>query len=131
MFDFIKPEVSGMKNLIIAYDVYAKNIWRKSGGGIPSSMMSDFATWYFKQRLGPPLIFNQIRSQTMIAIAEAKTSEIAHVYFKGQITVYAILVGMMTAENIRTDKIDLSALKRLLSKGDRMLPDEILGFSIN
>jgi hypothetical protein len=35
---------------------------------------------------------------------------------------------MMTAENIRTDGIDFAALRRFLSKGQRMLPAEILGF---
>lgn len=128
MFDFIKPEVSCMKNVIVGYDTYAKNIWGRRGGGIPNSMMSDYATWYFKLRLGPPLILNPVRSENMIAIAEAKAHQVAAEYFNGQITVYAILVGLMTAENFRTDGIDFSALRRLLSKGERMLPAEILGF---
>lgn len=128
MFDFIKPEVSGMKNVIIAYDTYAQSIWGKRGGGIPHSMMSEFATWYFTQRFGPPLIINPVRSQNMKAVAEAKAHQVAAEHFNGQMTVFAVLVGMMTAENIRTDGIDFAALRRLLSKGQRMLPAEILGF---
>ncbi len=128
MFDFLKPEVSGMKNVIIAYDTYAQSIWGRRGGGIPHSMMSEFATWYFKHRFGQSVILNPVRSQNMIAIAEARTHEVATEYFNGQITVLAILIGMMTAENIQTDGIDFAALKRLLAKGERMLPAEILGF---
>lgn len=128
MFDFIKPEVSGMKNVIIWYDQYAQSIWGKKGGGIPHSMMSEFATWYFKHRFGPPLIMNPERSQNMMSVAEAKAHQVTADHFNGQMTVYAVLVGMMIAENIRTDGIDFAALRRLLSKGQRMLPPEILGF---
>jgi hypothetical protein len=116
MFDFIKPEVSGMKNVIIAYDTYAQNIWGKKGGGIPHSMMSEFASWYFKQRFGPPLILNSVRSQNMIAIAEAKAHQVAAEHFNGRTTVFAVLIGMMTAENIRTDGIDFAALSPITSK---------------
>ena len=128
MFDFIKPEVSGLKNVIIAYDAYALNIWKRKGGGIPHHRMSEFATCYFNYRFGPPLILNPVRSQNMIAVAEAKAQQVAAEHFNGQMTVYAVLVGMMTAENIRTDGIDFAALRRFLSKGQRMLPAEILGF---
>ena len=128
MFDFIKPEVSGMKNVIIWYDKYAQSIWGKKGCGIPHSMMSEFATWYFKHRFGPPLIMNPERSQNMMSVAEAKAHQVTADHFNGQMTVYAVLVGMMTAENTRTDGIDFAALRRLLSKGQRMLPSEILGF---
>jgi hypothetical protein len=128
MFDFIKPEVSSMKSVIFAYDTYAKNLWRRKGGGIPNSMMSDYATWYFKIRLGPPLILNPVRSENMIAIAEAKAHQVAAQNYNGQITVFAILIGLMTAENCRTDRIDFAALGRLLSKGERMLPSDLLGF---
>jgi hypothetical protein len=130
MFDFIfKPEISAMKNVLIAYDSYSQSIsLGRKGGGIPFSMMGEFASWYFKQRLGFPLIINPVRSQNMITIAEATTRRIAEQNHGGQITVYAVLLGLLTAENIRTDKIDFVALRNLANKGVRRLPPEILGF---
>ena len=117
-----------MKNLVRAYDSYTLSLWGRKGGVIPLSMMNEFATWFFKIRLGPPLIINPIRSRNMIAIADATAHKIAAEHFNGQITVYCILIGMLNAENMRTDNIDFSALRRVLSKGERMLPVEILGF---
>ena len=129
MFDFIfKPEISAMKNVLIAYDSYSQSIWGRKGGGVPDPMMGEFASWYFKQRLGFPLIINPVRSQNMITIAEATTRRIAEQNHGGQITVYAVLLGLLTAENIRTDKIDFVALRKLANKGVRRLPLEILGF---
>jgi hypothetical protein len=129
MFDFIlKPEISAMKYVLKAYDSYAESLWGRKGGGITHSGMADFSTWCFKQRLGYPLILNPVKSQNMIAIAEAKVRQTADQYHSGQITVFAVLVGLLTAENIRTEKIDFAALRRLVEKGNRKLPPEILGF---
>jgi hypothetical protein len=128
MFDFLKPEVSGIKNVLSAYDAYAQSIWGRPGGGIMPSMMRDFSTAYFRYRFGPPFITNPTRSINMINIAEQTNDTISNEYHGGQVTIYSILVGMMTAENIRTDRIDFDAIRRILSKNERRLLDEIIGF---
>jgi len=109
MFDFLKPEVSGIKNVIISYFAYKQH--NEIQGDIPLDQMDRFAEWYFNFRLGPPLVSpsDAYRMQN-IARENLKERHTDH------ITLLDILYALMASEGMGGRSLDISAIKKVFSK---------------
>lgn len=94
MFGFLKPEVSGMKNVLNAYFTY------KTQNGISSDLNPDqlreFAYWYYSIRLGPQLTGAQ--SELKTRIAKERFDYISQMNHDG-FTLVTVLRGLLLAEN--------------------------------
>lgn len=123
MFGFLKPEVSGLKNVLNAYFTY------KSKHGLLADLnhdqLRDFAYWYYSIRLGPQIVGN--RSQIMEKIANERFEYISH--SDGKPTIASILQGLLIAEGKEASStvfFDMRALARLRDKYPP-ISDEIMG----
>lgn len=123
MFDFIKPEVSGLKNIIQMYQAYKAEHYLIDD--IALEQMEDFAQWYFGHRLGPPLVPVQ-RSMQMQSVAATTTLMCKAVDGSDNITLMHMLFGLMAAEGMGGRSPDIPALIRTFNKYPR-ISSEIRG----
>lgn len=117
MFDFAKPEVSGLKNVLKMYFIFKEMNYAIDD--IAPSQMDEFAQWYFTQRLGPPLIPHG-RSEKMQSTAVTTTLTCRAMEGNGNITILHILFGLMAAEGISGKSPDIAALVRTFNKFPRI-----------
>ncbi len=96
MLDFLKNEVSGLKNVLNAYFAF-KNHLLLSGDLLPEQM-EQFAQWYYSFRLGPPMIPEHkayLMQQTALSYARQKN------YSQySSMTILDILFGLLQAEDV-------------------------------
>ena len=119
MFDFTKPEVSGLKNVLKAYF----NIKQRQGlsDDLPPEMMAEFAWWYYDFRLGPPLV-SAANAVVMHATAERAMKSFSASNFGGNINLICILYGLMAAEGMPGANLDLQALRKVFDKHPPISP---------
>ena len=113
MFGFLKPEVSGLKNVLNAYFKY------KNQFGIMTDLNSDelrgFADWYYCIRLGPQMM--GVQSEIKIKIARERFDYLSRDN-QGP-TIMTVLQGLLIAEGkdaASTMFFDHRALARLRDK---------------
>ena len=121
MFDFAKAEVNGLKNVLKAY-FFIKN-QRGISGDLPYDLMNDFALWYYEFRLGPPYIMPAGKSVIIQDLAVRRMNSYASSNFGGRINLICILYGLMAAEGVLGDNMDLQALQRVFEKYNRIAPE--------
>jgi hypothetical protein len=95
MFDFLKPEVSGMKNILNAYFSFKNQVGII--GDIPEEQMMEFARWYYGIRLAPPLV-SESKSVMMRATAMCQLISFTNSTPHNRITLVGILIGLLVAE---------------------------------
>lgn len=117
MFDFIKPEVSSLKNVLEMYFIFKEMHFLIDD--IPPAQMDEFAEWYFTHRLGPPLVSHD-RAPQMQSVAASTTLACRNMEGDGNITIIHILFGLMTAEGMGSKTPDISALIRTFNKFPRI-----------
>jgi hypothetical protein len=115
MFDFLKPEVSGMKNVLNGYFAF-KN---QCGviGDVPPEHMESFADWYFSVRLGPPLVTPS---------NAASMQAIAHATLRGRrsnhITLVDVLLALLAAEGMGDRNPNCVAIGKVFDKFPSISP---------
>lgn len=90
MFSFLKPEVSGMKNILNAYATYKQQMGVMAD--LSSEQMFEFADWYFRLRLGPQMVGSD--SPLKFSIARERFAAFAG----SNPTFINILQGLLIAE---------------------------------
>ena len=125
MFDFLKPEVSGFKNVLNGYFAYITQFDRSDSDMRNGAFFKDFAEYYYSIRLGPPLVRDPMKALQMntLAMRTAKSLEDSH----GSWNLLIILKGLLAAEGMDYHNIDLAALRKSLNKFPP-IPQDILGF---
>lgn len=112
MFGFLKPEVSGFKNVLNGYFQFQAQTGLLEG--VESDLVKTFAVFYYQQRLGPPLIRDSARSIQMYNVAMRTAEAVAEA--EGSWTLVAILKGLLAAEGIDWRGIDYVALRKAAFK---------------
>jgi hypothetical protein len=120
MFDFLKPEVGGMKNVLNAYFKYKSN--QNISGDIPRDQMMQFAQWYYGVRLAPPLV-SAARGTTMRAVAITTMIEICNPIPQNPITLFAILIGLLVAEGQMTREPNFDLIAKVFDKFPPISPE--------
>ena len=126
MFDFLKAELSGFKNVLFGYFAYINQYGRDDYDMRIPVFFKQFAEFYYSTRLGPPLVSSPLEASHMQQIAwkyiEMFTPS------RGW-NLLVVLEGMMTAEGIDFESadLDISALRKVLKKFPP-IPEDILGF---
>lgn len=115
MFDFLKPEVSGMKNVLNGYFAF-KN---QNGilGDVPPEQMETFAKWYFSVRLGPPLVAAS-KASVMQALAHANLS----CHRMDHLTLVDVLLALLAAEGMDNRNPNSVALAKVFDKFPSISP---------
>ena len=125
MFDFLKPEVSGFKNVLNGYFAYTNQFDRSDSDMRNSAFFEDFAEYYYSIRLGPPLVSNPADAVRMKTNADLTSRQLKG--SDGSWNLLIILKGLLAAEGMDYHNIDLAALRKLLNKFPP-IPEDILGF---
>ncbi len=122
MFGFLKPEVSGFKNVLNGYFDF------KARTGVleddSEEYLREFADYYYQIRLGPPLVRDPIKAMQMNSIAMRTAESLAQ--SQGGWSLIVILKGLLAAENMDWQNIDMVALRKLSFKY-QPIPQEISG----
>ena len=115
MFDFLKPEVTGIKNVLNGYFAFKNQMGII--GDVPPERMEDFAKWYFSVRLGSPLL-TQSKSAAMQAAAYVALSgrRTSHV------TLIDVLLGLLAAEGMGDRRPNTLAIGKVFDKFPRISP---------
>jgi len=113
MFDFLKPEVSGLKNVLNYYFAYLKNMPNSSE--LTPEQMNDFTAWYFSIRLGQPL-FSESKSIELTSKAWRIIASRQQNKMVPRILLSEILFGLLEAENQLPKVIDMDAIQKTLKK---------------
>ena len=126
MFDFLKAEVSGFKNVLHGYFAYINQYGRSHSDMQNSAFFRQFAEYYYSVRLGPPLVSSSLDAASMQQIAWRTLERLTP--SRGW-NLLVVLEGMMLAEGIDFESadLDISALRKALKKF-QPIPDVILGF---
>ena len=121
MFGFLKPEVSGFKNVLQGYFSF------KANSGLindAEELLKTFAVFYYQQRLGPAVVGDQMRSLQMYNLAMRTAESIAEQ--EGCWTLVTILRGLLAAEGMDWQNLDFVALRKASFKF-QAIPQEISG----
>ncbi len=121
MFDFIKPEVSGFKNVLNGYFAF-----KAQTGFIDdeSELLKSFAVVYYQQRLGAAVVGDQVRALQMYNFAMRTAEAIAEE--EGRWTLLTILRGLLAAEGMDWQNLNYVALRKASFKY-QAIPQEISG----
>ena len=122
MFDFLKAEVSGFKNVLNGYFDF-----KAQTGTLENSdddILKTFALFYYQRRLGPPLVRDSIKAMQMYNLAIRTAESLAE--SQGSWDLIIILKGLLAAENMDWQNIDMVALRKVSFKY-QAIPQEISG----
>jgi hypothetical protein len=120
MFDFLKPEVSGLKNVLMAYFAFKQQHFII--GDVPTELMHEFAQWYYAFRLGPPLIPAH-KAQQMQATAHRTVDQCLAYESRANVTLVDVLLGLLAAEGITNRSPNSVALGRMFDKFPAISPE--------
>lgn len=97
MFDFLKPEVGGLKNVLNAYFAYKA----QNGiiGDVPADDMLEFAHGYYRVRLGPPLV-SVSKARGVQAAAHTALQHYMASGHSPHVTLVGVLLGLLAAEGM-------------------------------
>ncbi|MDA8973881.1 hypothetical protein N9215_00625 [Akkermansiaceae bacterium] len=121
-FDFLKPEVSGFKNVLNGY--FSFKAQSGISDEIAGELLKTFAVFYYQQRLGPPLIRDEYRMLKMYNCAMRTAESI--VEQEGGWYLTTILKGLLAAEGLDWRDIDYTAIRRVSFKFQK-IPHEVSG----
>ncbi len=119
MFGFLKPEVSGLKNVLNGYFTYKNQ--NGLAADLTTDQLKDFALWYYSVRLGPELAGAQ--SELKMRIAGERLEYLSRA--RGP-TIMTILQGLLIAEGIDAQTtlfFNERALARVCDKFPPISPD--------
>jgi hypothetical protein len=113
MFDFLKPEVSGLKNVLNAYFAFKQQF--SIIGDVPPERMNEFAHWYYAIRLGPPMIpahkAHQMQTTALSTVEQCLASGRCP-----NVTLVDVLFGLLAAEGMTGRSPNSVALGRMFDK---------------
>jgi hypothetical protein len=104
MFDFIKPEVNGLKNVLNAYFAFKNQ--QGIRGDVPEDRMLEFAYYYYGIRLGGA------KSQTAIAELNRYLAS-GH---SSNVTIVSVLLGLLAAEGMGGVNPNTVAMGKVFNK---------------
>ena len=120
MFDFLKPEVSGLKNVLNAYFGFKQQF--SIIGDVPPEKMEEFAQWYYSIRLGPPMIpaekAYQMQSTAMATVESCLASGRCP-----NVTIIDILFGLLAAEGMTGRSPNSVSLGKMFDKFPTIAPE--------
>ena len=119
MFDFLKPEVSGLKNVLMAYFAFKQQYFII--GDVPPERMKEFAIWYYAFRLGPPLVPVH-KAQHMQATAHKTLDQCLALGRCPNVTLIDVLFGLLAAEGVTNRSPNSVALGRMFDKFPAISP---------
>jgi hypothetical protein len=116
MFDFLKPEAAGMKNVLNGYFAF-KN---QNGfiGDVPIEHMENFAEWYFSVRLGPPLVppaKAAAMQSTAFATLQGRRS--------ANVTLVDVLLALLAAEGMGGRSPNVVTIGKVFDKFPSISPE--------